>query len=124
MRNLSLTLTHFEFTTLGGPVFDMPPIWSQRERQTTLTKLWGTFTAISNTIECSWELLSGLHLARSSLAGFWAASWGGSVPVLRRPARLHLILAKQRVSTIPGLWNSYCIQTITTRIVIVLLIIN
>ena len=87
MRNLSLTLTHFEFTTLGGPVFDMPPIWSQRERQTTLTKLWGTFTAISDTVRCSRELFSGLHPARSSLAGFWAASWGGSVLVHSRLGR-------------------------------------
>ena len=49
MRNLSFTPTHFDFTTLGGPgFFGMPPIWSRRERQTTLTKLWGTFTAIFN----------------------------------------------------------------------------
>ena len=121
-------LTHFDFTTLGGPgFFCMPPIWSQKERQTTTTtKLWGTFTAISDTVRCSRELFSGLHPARSSLAGFWAARWGGSVPVRSRPARLHLILAKQRVGTIPGLshGNSYYIHTITTVIVIVLLINN
>ena len=113
MRNLSLTLTHFDFTTLGGPgFFGMPPIWSRRERQTTLTKLWGTFTAIFNTVECSRELFSGLPLARSSLAGFWATSWGGSVPVLSRPARLHLILVKQRVGTIPGLTQGNSIKSI------------
>ena len=107
----TLILTHFDFTTLGGPgFFGLPPVWSQKERQTTTTtELWGTFTAIFDTVWCSRELFSGLRPARSSRAGFWAASWGGSVPVRCRPARLQLILAKQRVGTVPGLThgNSY-----------------
>ena len=39
----------FAFKTLGGPgFFGMPPVWSQRERQTaTIMEWWGTFTAIS-----------------------------------------------------------------------------
>ena len=32
----TLSMTHFDFTTLGGPgFFCMPPVWSQKKRQTT-----------------------------------------------------------------------------------------
>ena len=31
----TLSMTHFDFTTLGGPgFFCMPPVWSQKKRQT------------------------------------------------------------------------------------------
>ena len=101
-------MTHFDFTTLGGPgFFGMPPVWSQKrkkKRQTTTAQNSGAllrpYLTLFGLAGTRSPVLSPLDNSR---AGFWAASCGGSVPVHSRPARLHLILAEQRVGTIPGL---------------------